>query len=270
MSREWKPTDVIGIGNLSGDPDPLWGNLSGENAIKDATAAQQAALEKAFQAIQQYTGKAIEQQQPYTQFAGPDFQRMRGLVQSGYFQTPYGQSFQPQQFRPNGFTMNPGRGMASFQPQSFQRNSYTPQGLPPMPNLPAYQPPPQQMGGLMGGSQMPPLQDPKAATPPGGGGLMDRANYWIPKELDKINSGIMDYGRSFYKDPFSPKDPLGMAGDYAKEKILNAQIPSTGNAVADTIISALDPRNPVKLASAAGDVTKRQANKAVKYIRGLL
>jgi hypothetical protein len=264
MARGWNLGDILGIGNLTGNPDPIWGNLSGQNAIKDATAAQQAALEKAFNAIQEYTGKAIAQQQPYTQHAGEDFNRQRGLVQSGYFQTPYGQSFQPQQFRPNGFTMNPGQGMASFQPQSFQRNSYTPQGLPPVPNMPAYQPAPQApQGGLMPppqGQQMPPLQ----SQAPTNRGLMDQP---IGDLFKTAGQGLL----SSYRDTmFDPKDPLGMEGDRLKGKILNAQIPSTGNGLLDTAIKVLDPRAPLKIASDAGDTTKRVANRAVKKVLGWL
>lgn len=118
--------------------------LIGQNANSDATSQGYAALDKAQGAIQGAADKAIALQQPYLQNAGADYARQRGLVQSGYFQTPYGQSFHPQQYQPSGFTMNPSQGMASFSRQPFQTNSFTPQGLPPMPNLPAYQPPAQQ------------------------------------------------------------------------------------------------------------------------------
>lgn len=118
--------------------------LAGQSANSTAVNTGLASLNQAQGAIQGAADKSIALQQPYTQNAGADYSRLRGLVQSGYFQTPYGQSFNPQQNRPNGFTMNPSQGMASFNPQSFQTNSYTPQGLPPMPNLPAYQAPPPQ------------------------------------------------------------------------------------------------------------------------------
>lgn len=252
MSRGWNIGDLLGIGNLTGNPDPIYGSLSGQNAIKDATAVQQAALAKAFEVIQQYTSKAIEQQQPYTQHAGEDFNRMRGLVQSGYFQTP-GQGFTPPQRQaPNGFTMNPAQGMASFQPQTNQVNSYTPQGLPPMPNMPAYQPPP-PMGGLMGGQQG--QQPPPLQPPPQGRGLLEQP-------LSDVAGRMAGrYADSFTQDPFAPKDPLGMMADSLKDKLLSVKLPSTGNPVLDQI---LNPVTPLKVASDAGDATKRIATKAVK------
>lgn len=130
MSRGWTWKDILGIGNLTGDADPLWGNLSGENATKDATQAQLAALDKAFQAIQGYADKGVALQQPYTQNAGADFNKQRGLVQSGYYQQPYSQSFNPGQMQQTGFSFNPSQGGASFNQFQNKVNSFTPQGLP--------------------------------------------------------------------------------------------------------------------------------------------
>lgn len=261
MSRGWQLSDLFGIGNLSGDPDPLWGGLSGENAIKDATKAQQAALEKAFNAIQEYTGKAIAQQQPYTQFAGPDFQRMRGLVQSGYFQTPYGQSFQPQQYAPSGFSMNPGQGMASFQPQSFRMNGYTPQGLPPMPNLPAYQPPPAPQGpqgGLMGSPQ--PGPSAAAPLPPQG-----THTQWspLPMEANLHALGRMAnrYANDWINSPFTAANPMGSMVNSTLDQVL-PQMPKTGNGLIDAALSTLDPR-------AVGNTAQNMANKTWNAVRGL-
>lgn len=142
--------------------------LAGQSANEDATNKGLEALNQAQGAIQTAADKGIALQQPYLQHAGEDYARQRGLVQSGYFQTPYGQSFQPQQYAPSGFTMNPAQGMASFNPQSFQMNSFTPQGLPPMPNLPAYQPPPQTPQGppLSTQPKIPTFQDQVHQTQP--------------------------------------------------------------------------------------------------------
>jgi hypothetical protein len=79
-----------------------------------------------------------------------------------------------------------------------------------------------------------------------------------------------DLGKSYTDTLFDPKDPIGMLGDRLKDKALDYQIPSTGNEVVDTLIKALDPRNPVKLASEAGKVATRNGNRAVKYVKGLL
>lgn len=133
QGRDWKFSDLWGQGNMSGDPDPLWGWLSGENATKAAGDKQQEALQKALDVITGGFNKAMDLQKPYTQNAGSDFNRQRGLVQSGYYQTPYNQSFTPQQNKPQGFSFNPSMGGASFTPQKQQGlMGYTPQGLPSM------------------------------------------------------------------------------------------------------------------------------------------
>jgi hypothetical protein len=125
--------------------------LAGNSANNTAMDRGYDALNKAQGAIEDYSNKAVALQQPYLQNAGADYARQRGLVQSGYYQTPYGQSFTPQQNTPQGFSFNPSQGSASFSPFQGLVNSFTPQGLPPMPNFPAPQGPaqgPAQAGGL--------------------------------------------------------------------------------------------------------------------------
>jgi hypothetical protein len=141
MSRDFKWSDLFGWGNATGDPDPIWGTLSGENAIKDATKAQQAALEKALGAITGAADKGIALQAPYLKNAGRDYEQQRGLVQSGFFQQPYGKSFQSQQYSPQGFTFNPNQGQASFAPWRAQGGpaGFQAQALPNMPQMPAPQ-----------------------------------------------------------------------------------------------------------------------------------
>ncbi len=131
MANDWDWKDLTGIGNLTGDPDPIFGSLSGQNATKDAAAAQQDALKKAFAAIVGASDKAMGYQEPYTKNAGADFNKQRGLVQGGYYQTP-GNGYQGQSYTPSGFSFNPQQGQASFNPWQRQGGapSHTPQGLP--------------------------------------------------------------------------------------------------------------------------------------------
>lgn len=106
--------------------------LSKNGASNDAVGAQTDALNKAQGAIQQGADKAMGYQQPYLQNAGQDYARQRGLVQGGYYQTPYDKSFQGQSYAPSGFNFNPSQGGASFAPWQPQGGpaSYTPARLP--------------------------------------------------------------------------------------------------------------------------------------------
>jgi hypothetical protein len=111
--------------------------LNNKSATNSAADRQFAALDKAQGAIQSASDKAMGYQQTYLENAGKDFNQLRGLVQSGYFQTPYPKSFQPQ-----NFAFNPSQGTANFSP-----SSYTPMGLPTMPQFqaPAPQAAPQSL-----------------------------------------------------------------------------------------------------------------------------
>lgn len=161
MARDWEWKDLIGIGNLTGDPDPFFGSLSGQNATKDAAAAQQDAIKKAFEAIIGASNKGMEYQAPYLKNAASDFEKHRGLVQGGYYQTP-GKSFQGQSYTPSGFSFNPSQGGASFSPWQRQGGapSMTPQG---MPSQAGYNiPPPTPSQGLVSPQIQPQQQQQQA------------------------------------------------------------------------------------------------------------
>jgi hypothetical protein len=134
--------------------------LFNRNATDKAADRQFAALDKAHGAIQGAADKAMGYQQPYLENAGKDFSQMRGLVQSGFFQQPYGQSFQSQSYSPAGFSFNPSQGTASFSPWQPQGApaSFSGQGLP---GLPALQP---QANQAQAGPMMRPNASPQSLS----------------------------------------------------------------------------------------------------------
>lgn len=147
MARDWKWSDIFGIGNLTGDPDPIFGELTGANATKDAMAAQQAALDKAMDVIMGASGKALDLQNPFMENAGADFSRQRGLINQGFFQAPYAKGFTSQQFTPQGYSFNPRAGQASFSPWRPQGGpaTFQAQALPGLPAMPTVNPVTQQI-----------------------------------------------------------------------------------------------------------------------------
>lgn len=286
MARGWQWQDLLGLGNITGNDDPIMGSLSGANAITDAAKAQQEALKKAFDVINSYGQKSLNLQAPYLQNAGQDFARQKNLVQSGYYQTPYNQSFTPQQNKPQGFSFNPSMGGASFTPQKQQGlMGYTPQGLPPMPQTPAYQAPNMNMG-LMGGDTqnggqpLPGLQgSPNTKNDPLRNHVKDVMNGLLPFYhrgkgfLDQIGLGdtvptldmqglnhlvinpavdAVTPSLTNALNPLAPVDPVQKVIDAAK-------IPSTGSGLVDAVI---DPRTPAKLVN-------KGVKKAKKLISGL-
>lgn len=126
--------------------------LLGNSANNQATGIQMNALKNGMGAIQNAGNQGLMAQYPFMQHAGEDFNQQRGMVNSGYYDTPYGKSFTPQQFKPGGFSFQPGQQGASFAPQSFSRDSFTPQALPQKPVFP-YNPgtPPMPLGQPGGG-----------------------------------------------------------------------------------------------------------------------
>jgi len=222
MSREWKWSDFFGYGNLTGDPDPIWGTLSGENAIKDATKAQQAALEKALGAITGASDKGLALQKPYLENAADDYTRQRGLVNSGFFQQPYGRSFQSQQFSPQGYAFNPSQGSASFSPWRPQGGpaGFQAQGLPNMPQLP--QRPAQPM------QQVQPPQQP----PQGTGLVSGRPD---PQQVMQVILRNMPQSQMMPTPGFSPQNQ-GLMG-------YNPQT-GQGNPLEDMGLKPADPRFP--------------------------
>lgn len=219
MSRDWKWSDVFGWGNLTGDPDPIWGNLSGENAVKDATKAQQAALEKAMAAITGAADKGIALQAPYLKNAAADYEQLRGLVSRGFFQQPYGRSFTSQQYQPQGFSFNPLQGSASFTPWRPQGGpaTFQAQALPGMPTMPTQTAPGPQV--------RPPATAPGQQITPGQGidpakvmeVVMRNAPVSIgmttPVGPSPQNGGLMGYnpqtgtGNPLVSEGYKPADP---------------------------------------------------------------
>lgn len=122
--------------------------LSGKRDTDRAARQMLAALGQARGAIQGGADKAMSYQEPYLKNAGADFDQLRSLVQSGFFQQPYGRSFQSQSFQGPSFALNPSQGKASF-------SSWQPQGGPagfnPMalPQMPQFQPPAAPQAGPM-------------------------------------------------------------------------------------------------------------------------
>lgn len=282
MARGWQWQDLLGLGNITGNDDPIMGSLSGANAITDGAKAQQAALQKAFDVINSYGQKSLNLQAPYLQNAGQDFNRQRNLVQSGYYQTPYNQSFTPQQNKPQGFSFNPSMGGASFTPQkSAGLMGYTPQGLPPIPQMGAYQAPNMNMGltGSGGAPNLPPLSNTTTSNnDPMRNMASDAARGILPyfrKSKNFLNQiglgdtiptldgqGLSNIGNTVSNaltpsltnagNPIAPIDPV--------QKVIDAiNIPSTGNGLVD---AAVDPRTPAKLVD-------KGVKKAKKLISGL-
>lgn len=178
--------------------------LNQGSSIDKAADKQYAALNQAQGAIQGYADKAENLQKPYTQNAGQDFQQMRGLVQSGFFQQPYGKSFTSQSYSPQGFSFNPGQGSASFAPWQPQGGpaTFTPQALPTMPQ---FAPPPTP-------------QTPQAGTPQTNPMFpnMERM-ISIAKAVQQAqqagaipNPGAMDMHRNpLQPNPLAPANPFG-------------------------------------------------------------
>ena len=134
--------------------------LFNSKATSTATDRQYAALDKAQGAIQGAADKAMGYQKPYLENAGRDHAQMRGLVQSGFFQQPYGKSFTPQQFSPQGFGFNPSQGSASFTPWQGTLNGYQPTALPSMPQMA----PPPQAAPASAGAMVRPNATPQALS----------------------------------------------------------------------------------------------------------
>jgi hypothetical protein len=149
---------LTGAAVLGGAEFLKW--LFNRSATNTATGKQYAALDKAQGAIQGAADKAMGYQQPYLENAGRDHAQMRGLVQSGFFQQPYGKSFTPQQFNPQGFSFNPSQSSASFTPWQGKLDGYQPTALPTMPQMA----PPPSVGATSAGPMMRPNATPQALS----------------------------------------------------------------------------------------------------------
>lgn len=191
-------------------------SLMQKAASGQATAAELQALQQGLSEIKNAGNQGLMAQQPYMQHAGEDFDRQRQLVQSGYFQTPYNQSFTPNQNKPQGFSFNPSQGGASFTPQkSAGLMGYTPQGLPPMPTLNPYQAPkltqplgdPGANGGINGGT-------PGANGDPSGG-LMG-------PYMNKIGDLYSSLKKSTYDSITDPAHALFNTGRNIRDMVSNA------------------------------------------------
>jgi hypothetical protein len=130
----------------------LLANSANENSLN----AMNAGFDGASNTIKDSHRIAMKYLQPYLENAGQDYLQQRGLVQSGYYQTPY-KSFQGQDRGPGqSFGFNPGQGRASFTPWQAQGGapSFTPMGLPPRPSFQPPAPPqptqPQPQGAPQG------------------------------------------------------------------------------------------------------------------------
>jgi len=136
---------------------------NGEGTNSEASSAMKDGLKQALTTIQNASNQAIGTQQAFLQGGTQDYNRLRGLVNQNYYQTPYGRSFTGQTPANSGFSFNPtaNGGQASF--QAFQPQGgpaqFIPPSMPGMPNIAPYQPPQGQGPQTQGPPQWPnPMQ----------------------------------------------------------------------------------------------------------------
>lgn len=207
--RKWEWKDLIGLGNIQGDPDPFWGMLSGQNATREAAAAQKEALAKAFAAIEKGGAEARGYQKPYLEHAAEDYGQLRDLVQGGYFVQPYGKSFTSQSYAPQGFSFSPSAGKASFsswQPQGGPA-TLTPQALPAMPARPAV-----ASDELVGkpAARTSPMVRPNMNIPPSISELV------MDKAMEQVKSGTVQNppaGVDFHDPRTAARNPYATGGN---------------------------------------------------------
>jgi hypothetical protein len=188
------------------------------NRTNDKAADRQyAALGQAQGAIQGAADKAMGYQEPYLKNAGQDFNQFRNLVQSGFFQQPYGKSFQSQSFQGPSYAFNPSAGKATFaswQPQGGPA-SFAPMALPGMPAFTPPQTPGGQPGNMvrtmpkvyesvMEGPYQPGIQDVMRQNLPG----TNLGPGGVPNPMEEvINRGKIPVDQS---RNFTPNGPMTM------------------------------------------------------------
>lgn len=226
--REWEWKDILGIGNMQGDPDPFWGMLSGQSATREAAAAQKEALAKAFAAIQAGGAEARSYQKPYLENAAEDYGQLRDLVQGGFFVQPYGKSFTSQSYAPQGFSFNPSAGKASFaswQPQGGPA-TLTPQALPALPARPA------KPAAPAAKPADPAMVRPNMNIPPSISDLV------MDKAVGQVNSGTVQNppaGINFQDPRTAARNPYATGGNPSKDTPF-----STSNLSGNTPLSIAD------------------------------